>query len=636
MTLDLQSLPGAGNEATAKGRTTSLFLVVAIAWMLFHLLLAAAHDTPILQGDLLGPDSYMRLVRVETLLETGAWYDHRIERSNAPFGEELHWTRPFDLLLLAGAAPLAPLLGWKAALFWAGALVSPLLQLMTALAFAWAVRPLVRPGLWLLPTIALLIQPAVAAMGLPGRADHHALFLLVFVAQWGFLLRAVINRRDEKSALWAGALGGLSLWLSVEFLLSAGLATCGLAIAWLLDPEGRARQNYRYSVGFLLVLAAAILTEYPPWAVLQVAYDKVSVVHLLLGGELFGFWAFVHLVLEGRGAAAVSRLSGRVAVALSGAVLAAGSLALFFASFFAGPMADVDPRVVPIWLDKVLEMRDLIPRDRKSLGDAIVYLGHLAIALPFLFWLIKRAQGIGARLPWIVLALAIAAFGLTAFLHLRFAAFAEVLILFAVAVFIDTAFAAAGSIRSDVQRGLVRGGVMALLLVGPLMLGKAIANSGFDGFADADTPRTANSVCDVGAMTRHIEKAQLAGGGSATVLAFMDLGPQILYRSRLRVIGTPYHRNGAGILDSHTMLASEDDRAAGALMRARGVDFILLCPDSAERAFYSERDSTGRLYDRLVAGQPPEGLRPIVLPPLLSEAFMLYLVGPPILERRLY
>ena len=177
---------------------------------------------------------------------------------------------------------------------------------------------------------------------------------------------------------------------------------------------------------------------------------------------------------------------------------------------------------------------------------------------------------------------------------------------------------------------------MALLLVGPLILGKAIANSGFDGFADADTPRTANTVCDVGAMTRHIEKAHIAGGGSATVLAFMDLGPQILYRSRLRVIGTPYHRNGAGILDSHTMLASEDDRAAGALMRARGVDLILLCPDSAERAFYSERDSTNRLYDRLVAGQPPAGLRPVVLPPLLSEAFMLYLVGPPILERRLY
>ncbi len=113
MTVELESPARGERQASAKGRPASSALVIVIAWMLFHLLLAAAHDTPILTGGLLGPDSYMRMVRVEALLDTGAWYDHRIERSNAPFGEELHWTRPFDLLLLAGAAPLAPLLGWK-------------------------------------------------------------------------------------------------------------------------------------------------------------------------------------------------------------------------------------------------------------------------------------------------------------------------------------------------------------------------------------------------------------------------------------------------------------------------------------------------------------------------------------------
>jgi hypothetical protein len=626
MTLDLERPAGIEQQATARGRAVSTALVIVVAWLLFHLLLAAAHDTPILTGGLLGPDSYMRLVRVEALLESGAWYDHRIERSNAPFGEELHWTRPFDLLLLAGATPLAPLLGWKTALYWSGALVSPLLQLLSALAFAWALCPLIRPGLWLLPTIALLIQPAAAATGLPGRADHHALFLLVFVLQWGFLLRALIDRRDRMSAIWAGALGGFSLWLSVEFILSAGLAVSGLAIAWLLDPEGRARQNARHALGFFLVIAAAVAAEYPPWEVLRVAYDKVSAVHLLLAGELLVFWAVLHGPLPRRCAAALAHLPGRLLIALIGAVLATAPLVLFFTPFFAGPMAEVDPRVVPIWLDKVLEMRDLIPRDRESLGDAIVYLGHLTIALPFLVWRIKQVQGIGARLPWIVLTLAIVAFSLTAFLHLRFAAFAEVLILFAVAAFIDSAFAAAGGIRSDVQRGLVRGGVMALLLVGPLIAGKAIANSGLEGFAERDAPATANTVCDVGAMTRHMEAVHTDPEEAAIVLAFMDLGPQILYRSRLGVIGTPYHRNGAGIIDGHAMLASEDDGAAREMMRARGVDFVLLCPGSAERAFYSDRDSKSRLYDRLAAGEPPAWLRSLALPPLLTETFMLYRV----------
>lgn len=59
----------------------------------------------------------MRLLRVERLIETGAWFDHTIPRSNAPYGETLHWTRPLDVLLVAGAAPLAPVLGWREALF---------------------------------------------------------------------------------------------------------------------------------------------------------------------------------------------------------------------------------------------------------------------------------------------------------------------------------------------------------------------------------------------------------------------------------------------------------------------------------------------------------------------------------------
>ena len=127
-------------------------------------------------------------------------------------------------------------------------------------------------------------------------------------------------------------------------------------------------------------------------------------------------------------------------------------------------------------------------------------------------------------------------------------------------------------------------------------------------------------------MTRHMEATYLEPEAAAIVLAFMDLGPQILYRSRLGLIGTPYHRNGAGIIDGHAMLAGEDDGTAREMMRARGVDFVLLCPGSAERAFYSDRDNKSQLYDRLAAGEPPAWLRSLALPPLLSETFMLYRV----------
>ena len=59
-------------------------------------------------------------MRVGELAEHGRWFDKFMPRSNVPFGEELQWTRFLDLRLLAGAAPLIPFLGVRAAIHWWG------------------------------------------------------------------------------------------------------------------------------------------------------------------------------------------------------------------------------------------------------------------------------------------------------------------------------------------------------------------------------------------------------------------------------------------------------------------------------------------------------------------------------------
>ena len=42
------------------------------------------------------------------LAQTGNWYDGSLPRSNWPYGEALHWTRPLDVVLLAGTFLLVP------------------------------------------------------------------------------------------------------------------------------------------------------------------------------------------------------------------------------------------------------------------------------------------------------------------------------------------------------------------------------------------------------------------------------------------------------------------------------------------------------------------------------------------------
>ena len=89
-------------------------LIVAL-WALLHAGLVKIGASPVLDGNLVDPDSFMRLVRVTQLHETGAWYDTSVPRINAPYGDVLHWTRPFDVLLLVGAWALTPFLGFNRA-----------------------------------------------------------------------------------------------------------------------------------------------------------------------------------------------------------------------------------------------------------------------------------------------------------------------------------------------------------------------------------------------------------------------------------------------------------------------------------------------------------------------------------------
>lgn len=109
-------------------------LLAAQVWM------AERNDGAVFQSELF--DSYMRLARVRNLMAGGNLHDRTIPRANAPYGHSLHWTRPLDVLLVAGATMLTPILGTANGLHQAGVWLSPLLHLETLSAlFGWRQRP---------------------------------------------------------------------------------------------------------------------------------------------------------------------------------------------------------------------------------------------------------------------------------------------------------------------------------------------------------------------------------------------------------------------------------------------------------------------------------------------------------------
>ena len=174
--------------------------------------------------------------------------------------------------------------------------------------------------------------------------------------------------------------------------------------------------------------------------------------HLLLAAILFAFWCLVQ-VLESR-FGRPKTWPERCLLVVVFAVPALGLLYRLYPSLFSGPMADVDPAIVPIWLDRVIEMKDIMPNSQESLGEFIFYLGQGLIALPYLLWKLWREREDPAWNAWLGLAVTIAFFWPVATMHVRFSSFAEVLFIIVLAEFIDRALQATEAYRNMVVRAL--------------------------------------------------------------------------------------------------------------------------------------------------------------------------------------
>lgn len=612
-----------GDYQPTPARSTTLltFATLIAFWALAQGGLATLGGGPVLDADLAGPDSYMRLVRVSELLSGGAWFDSTITRANAPYGDVLHWTRPFDVLLLVLALPLSAAMEAERALHLSGVVISPLLQLATAFLLIWALRPMIRRETWFLPAIAFLLQPGAVAYSTLGRADHHSLMFLVFVVIAGFMLRALLDPRETRPALFAGAAAGFGIWLSVEFLLAVAICLIALGLPWLFGERGRASQNRWFAMGISGVLLLALVVERPLGQLFDPSYDRVSNVQYLLCAGTLVLWCAIE-ALEAHGSM-TSRFAGRAAIAGAGAGAVALLLTLAYPPFFAGPMVEIDPRIAPIWLDRVNEMLPLTPHDSQSFGKLVLYLGGLIlIAWPFLRRLFE-VRGTEQFFAYLFIGLCCLLFTLMALRHLRFTGYAEIGFVLAFAVVLDHVLRVTGSIGNDLLRGAFRGAFIVAMLIAPILIGATLMTKD----ARAGEAKTAPAEgCDVRQVAGYLENDPRWAASPRTVLAFMDIGPELLYRTRHRVVGTPYHRNGNGIVDGHRLLAGSDLVAVRPLFEERRIDLVLICGSSSERTFYAPDDGEDNLYLRLARGVTPSWLAAVELPEALGDEVLLYRV----------
>ena len=87
-------------KSGVKGLEIAIYVLVFVAAILLHASTPTVLPVSVWDGHLIGADAYMQLVRLREFIEVGDWYHNTVSRSNAPYGETIYWTHPFQLVLL--------------------------------------------------------------------------------------------------------------------------------------------------------------------------------------------------------------------------------------------------------------------------------------------------------------------------------------------------------------------------------------------------------------------------------------------------------------------------------------------------------------------------------------------------------
>ncbi len=528
-------------------------------------------------------DDAMRLVQVREFLAGRDWFELHEPRLQPPLGYDTHWSRLIDAglaslyLLLRGFADseLAERLmraAWP--LLWIGPAMAG------ALAIAWRLGS--RAASLVLLLLLLFGVPAFVQFR-PGRIDHHDVqitlaLLTMAAAMWADRLRW---------ASWvAGILSGLALAIGVESLPLIALAGAAFAARYALD-RGHAAELLRYGLSTAISTAVAFVISVPPGRWTETACDAIAVnlaAPAILGG----------IALVGAGYMAQGRWLPRCMTVAAAIALAALAFIAIEPRCLRGPLALVDPAVLPIWLAHVREAQSVLATLRANLALGFGVLAYPAAAAVAAL-VLAREQPL-RRDP----ALALAALAFLVSAAMTMVAVRAV----SYAIWFGMPLIAAALLRlfDGLKLATLPARVLTALPFTPAVLSFgtiALAESAGLGAQ----PAAPGDAC---LETRHY--AALAKLPSGLMVADVDYGPFLLALTPHSALAAPYHRMSYGIVTSHRVFASPPAEAREILRKA-GASYVMFCQKQTHKPRGPNVEKPARsLRSEIEAGHIPEWL----------------------------
>ncbi|WP_419907211.1 hypothetical protein [Hoeflea sp.] len=587
------TMVGEANPGTAGGSDTRLLRPVLFTMLATALFLSGMHflhGTDYVGGD---NDDVMRLVQIRDLMAGQGWFDMTQYRLGLEGGTPMHWSRLIDV-------PLANLIGLfsifmdtrdaeAAALFvWPLVLLAPLF-----VGIAAAGRNLGdRPGMLVALFLGAFFVIAHSRFR-PGAIDHHNV-------QMALIMLVMAGITDPRlSRVWsvtAGVAAALAIAIGAETMpiVAIGCAAMAVLWAWMGRPAMQAASTFGLSFAATLACCFYLLT--PPAAYGTVACDAFSGGIYLLGTAGGAVLFFLAALSSDQ-----TRLVRFAGLAVGG-VLVAGAAVFIVPGCLQSPLADLDPMLRTMWLDRVTEARSVVSQVKFSPENLAGFYAVPVIALMVCAWQVRRGE---RRWQNLCFAAVIAVAFLISLVQVRGSVFANLL-----AIVPLSAIIAEKQVLYRRDNRFGRAAVQYLLLAVISIqfvwsVGGALVVDGVDSVkTHSTTAEETREKCDAAGNFD-----SLAAEPPGVVSAVSNLGSDILRFTPHRVLSAPYHRNQGGML-TQLQIAMGSAHDAEAFIRGSGVTLVAFCATDPE-AKDIVRTYPESFYAMLAEGRTPGFLEPV-------------------------
>ncbi len=558
-------------------------------------------------------DDSMRLVEVRDFLAGQGWFDLYQYRLGPEGGTLMHWSRLIDAPIAALIALFNRFFEMHAAeaialAIWPQVLIFPLMASIALAAFRLGGRNAM--------LIALVIATCMVLELIrfrPGGIDHHNVQMVLVAAIAAFLLDP--DRRASNFAA-AGLAAALALTIGAETTPVIAAACVIVAIMWAMDGEEYRSAAFAFASGLGLGSAVLFVATTPVTRYMAITCDNFSFGYLaatLTGAALL---ALCVRLMSGR--PRIARFASLTAIGVATGLLAAALIP----HCIVNPLGDLDPLLVELWLNKVVEARSVISllESQPAAAGSFYAIGFMAIAT----CLIRILHNDRRTAHAILLGLLIISWVVT-LIQIRGYMFSNLLGIIVLAALVSDL----RELHSSQPKN--QGAAMAFLIAALVSIPAFWAIAGGLGTAAARqlgfemATRMGRSGEDRKECASDAVMNALASLPTGRIMTSSNLGSMLLRKTPHNVLTAAYHRNQTGMLAEIRASIAEPVEAES-VMRQAGVSIVYYCKSDSRAAWFAKQYPAG-LYANLDAGNVPDYLE--LQKSISSDNVGIYRLKPP-------